>query len=218
MTIALNLQDLKMTGPADHTWIVSYRWNMTAPFGPTQTEMCVEMPNLVDQAKATRTLGPWLWTFLIAPAISTLVVLDTVESIVWNKALIANVDAPPIEMRGQHFGLGTDRDDSGQWVLDAGAEKRWNRRVFLPAMPRAWQRDGLLTRSGWENLVEYARAAYMGLQPIYPNPLATWYNAYPGVVPPTLENPLGVGFKPVKEVRVCWHTDKAPLPSGEVWP
>lgn len=218
MSATLTLSDLGMVGPEAFTWPVSYRFDMSTPFGQTQLELCVDVPGLYDKRKATRLLGPWLWTMVIAPAITRGVVLDTIWSIVWGHAFIPELDAAPIEMRGQHFGSGTPRDDSAQWVLVTGEDPRWNRRVFLPSVPRSWASGGLLTTSGWENLLEYARAAFMGLQWLAPDPVAQWMVAYPGVVPVSLTNINGVGFRPVKEVRVCWHTDKAPTPPGGPWP
>lgn len=210
--------DMGMKPITDYVWPVTYRFDMRAPWGRTQQELTVDIPLLRDRIATSRTLGLALWQTLIAPAISSDVELEQVWCATWRSSEVFLPQMAVFQF-GLQPGRGTERDHAGQLVLMSGhADNAGMRRLFLPCVPRSWVSEGLLTSTGFEALIQHARAMYMGLSFLQPSVMSRWLIAYIDAVEKTGGNPYGVAFREVTHVRVCQHTDKAPTQPSGLWP
>lgn len=218
MPIQLTLDDMKMLPASAFTWPVTYAWETRAPWGTTRQELSVDIPFLDGNLEASRLFGTYLWSFTIATAISVECELDISWCQPW-RTIGVTLPVVGFGQRGMQPGRASSRDDSGQWVL-IGDEisRQWRRRVFLPGIPRDAVSGGQLTKRGFEDQLTAARAAFMGLQPIPPDAMCSWLIAYRNIVPESETNFYGIGFRRVKSVHVCQHTDRAPDNPGGLWP
>lgn len=207
-------EQLQMLPLSDFLWPVSFTYLMDTSWGSTQQTLTVDSPLQYDDAAATVRLGRMLWNAVVAPATSSSTRLSLMSVTSW-KGLGVSVPHPVAEMRGQRLALTTAREDTPQMVMLTGhGDNAGRRRLFMPGAPRDWVANGLLTSDGWLNMMQQARGLVMGMG--YGSPLYSmnWLIAYPGVLAPQVGNVTGVAFRFVRHVRVCWHADKAPEPSG----
>lgn len=214
----ITITDQSMQPMEDFWWPVSFRFNMSAPWGRTQQELTLDLGDLRDRADLTLAVAPVIWKATIAAAISSEVQLLWTDVMMWRGSLFPQLAIGSAPSGSKASGAGT-RDNVPQFLMmTPDPHPRYSRRLFLPGAPGAWHDDGLLTRSGFEQMMELGRGLIMGFKPFFPDPAANWLIAYRGVLPDTLENPLGVAFKQVTHLRICQHTDRAPDNAGFVWP
>lgn len=205
---------LSMLPLTDFLHPITFRYWVGAPWGLTRQALTVNAPNFLGNAEALLRLGRLLWLGVTAPAVTTSVRLELMAIHAWRGSGIG-VPQPVAETKGQRTAFTAPREQSPQLLMLTGhPDDDGKRRFFLPGVPRNWVADGLLTPAGWEELMGHARSIIMGLgaeggaQPL------DWLWAYPGALEPTLENPVGVAFRRVRHIRVCYHTDRAPDVSG----
>lgn len=209
-----NAATLQMLGLEQLAWPVTYQYFLDTPFGETQQTLTVNVPQLEGMTEATKRLGPLLWSVLTAPA----VVGDVRQYLCWVttwKAYGVPWPVGGIEGRGNQIALSSSRENTPQIVMLTGHhDPDGKRRLFMPGAPRHWSENGLLTTTGWEQLLAHANGLMLGLAT--PDLLSglEWLIAYPNVLEASLGNLPGVAFRRVQHLRVCHHTDKAPEPSG----
>lgn len=196
---------------------ISYGYLISTPWGTTRQVITVNAAGVLGQAAATVRLGSLLWAAITAPAVTSSVRLSMLSITHWH-SLGLPVPQPIPEVAGERQAFTSPRDESGQLLLLTGhPDDDGKRRLFMPGMPRDWAEHGLLTKRGWEHLLQHARGLIMGLGVESPLHSVEWLLAYPGALEPSVDNPTGVAFRFVKHVRVCSHTDKAPEVTGLDW-
>lgn len=203
---------------AEFVWPASFRYVMSAPWGLTQQELTVDVPEFVDDVEKTHALAVELWRRTIAIAISGDVQLMYVEVMLWRGLPIPGI-VPVSNVYGLLGGTAAARDDTPCVVMHTGHEDSMaRRRFFLPGVPSRWVNDGLLTHGAISALEAWGIGTFISMaRHISTSPLL-WLIAYPGLLPAGPGNVTGVAFRRVEHLRICWHTEKAPEPSSEPWP
>lgn len=202
----------------EFVWPITWRWHMRGPFGDTRQELTLDVPALYSSLEPSMKLGAGVWARAIAPAITHDVELIGWDTVMWRLAP-AGLPMTTFGMYGGAPGPTAARDDSGCVILHTGHDDSLaRRRMFYPGIPAGWVHDGLLTGSGMQNLQTVTRGAYIGMSGQWNGGPYRWLIAYPGLLTPTIDNGDGVAFRTVEYLRVCQHTEKAPLLSGEPWP
>lgn len=193
---------------------ISYGFIIDTPFGTTRQSITVNAPQFIGNEEAARRYGRLLWQGVTAPAVTNSVILRMMTVTYWN-ALSLSVPQPVDETRGERMAFGTGRDNAAQLLMLTGhPDDDGKRRLFLPSVPRDWVANGLLTPRGWEELMAHARSLIMAFGFGSETATVNWLIPYPGALEPTVANPVGVAFRHVKHVRVCYHTDRAPDVTG----
>lgn len=212
------LESLGMLGPDAFQYPVTGRYVLEAPWGFTSQEITVDAPALASRPDKVADYFRALWTVTIAPAISHDVALVELWTAQW-KTLAIPTPIPVTNTYGLRLLPPAAREHSVQLVLMPDSDNpNLRRRLFLPGVPAGYVGPDFIEGFGWPALLSQARGAFMGLQPLPPAVQTAWLVAYPGAVRPAIGNALGVGFRRVRSVRVCWHVDRAPeLPAG-IWP
>lgn len=205
---------LGMMGLEDFAWPVTYTYFIRAPWGETQQRLTVNVPQLEGMTEATKRLGALLWSMVTAPAVVGDVRMYLAFVTTW-KAYGPPVVAGGLELRGNLIDYAAPRDATPQLVMLTGHNDDYGRRrLFMPGAPRTWTANGLLKPAGFETLLPHAAGCMLGLQEPQLASGMEWLIAYPNVLEATLGNLPGVAFRHVRHLRVCWHLDKAPEPSG----
>lgn len=212
------LGELSMIAPGDLEWPLSFRYNIRTSFGWTQNEIHVNVPAMTDKPDLAPALGWELWRGVVAPATCWSSSVDFMQYVVWHQAPVG-LPYVGLENRGTRFETSCSRDQCAVLLLHTGdRDDAAGRRLFLPGMPRTWQADGVLTSRGWDACMELAHGVAMGMNVGTIGAECQLLNAYPGIVPPTVENLGGVGFRRIASLRVCQFVDKAPDQSSAIWP
>jgi hypothetical protein len=205
---------LGMLGLEQVTWPVTYTYLIDTPWGETQQQLTVDAPALVDQMTPTKALGRLLWGSFAAPAAVGDVSMYACLLTTW-KAYAGPVVAPGPELRGNLFGSASPRGETPQAVMMTGHnDDDGRRRLFFAGAPNNWAENGLLTMAGWEGLWPHCVGLTTGLMSPGLSAGLEWLLAYPDRLESSLTNLPGVAFRKVTHLRICWHTDKAPEPSG----
>lgn len=203
-----------MIGLEELAWPITYTYFIATPWGETQQTLTVNVPQLEGQTEATKRLGQLLWGSFAATAAVGDVSMYLTWVTTW-KAYGVPQPVAGVELRGNLIDLAAPQDETPQLVLLTGHDDdAGRRRLFLPGAPRSWVSGGFLTTAGWEALLPHAAGCLLGLAEPGLNSGLEWMIAYPNVLEASLTNLPGVAFRKVKHIRVCWHTDKAPGPSG----
>lgn len=163
-------------------------------------------------------LGPMLWVGSVAGATSGAARLVECECVMW-KYLAAPFPASVGIATGSVGLTSAPREGTGVLLLRTGhTDNRSARRLFVPGTPAAWSVGGLLTDTGKRALEGLGHRMIMGmLGAVLGGPLV-WLLHYTDAVEPQIGNERGVAFRRVESVDVCWHTERAPAPSGQPFP
>lgn len=213
-----SLTSLEMLGTADLTWPISFRYVMLGSHGWTQTDLSVDAPDLNGNHDASIAVGARLWRAAVATATTTSTQLAYFLCVIWKLSPFAELGSS-LFTSGVHFGSSAPRARSGVLITHTGhADDYAARRTFAFGMPSAWQNGDTLTSAGWDNLLMLAHAQAMGLSAAYLGGGLQLLHMYPNVVPSSVENLTGVGFRRVTAWRVCEYVDKAPDFSDALWP
>lgn len=204
--------------PEQYVWPVTYRFHFRAPWGDTQQELSVDAPELEGQLQQSFNLGAELWSRAIAPAISRDVSCIAWDTVCW-KHIAAGFPAALPQMLGGVLEAPLPRDNTPVAVLHTGhADDLSRRRFFFPGAPASWVASRMLTLEGWDRLEDWGVAMGAGLSRSRTNAPMQLLLAYPQLLPPSIENPSGVAFRPVRHIRGMLLTARAPDPSAQPWP
>lgn len=199
-------------------WPVTFRWLIRAPWGRTQQELTVDVPALKDDVGASGRLGYELWKRAVAAATTNQVLLEAVDYIPWRFSPVPLFGLEP-PVAGLLQGIPAPRADTACIVMHTGHLDRLStRRMAVPGVPYRWINERLVTVGGRQALEALGQLMVMGMCGTLTGAPMVWMLAYPGLLEPTIENPSGVAFRRMEYLRICWHTTKAPEPSGEPWP
>lgn len=214
----LNAQQLALIKLEDLSNPLTWRFNLSTPFGITSQELTLDVPAIGDDLAAALMLGARVWTDHIASAITASCSLDFIELVRWKISPLPVLGAAPARPFASHLPA-TGKFNSGLLVLHTGhKDSRARRRFFLPCMPRNWQTDNVLNDAGRKNLGDLSRILIMGLQVDVGGSPMRWLLPYPDSLEADIGNLRGVGFRDVRAVRVCDHCDKAPDTVPIDWP
>lgn len=181
---------------------VTFRYNLSTPWGRTPQELTIDIPELIDNAPATGSLATRIWNDAIASALSHNCLLEYVEMVRWKAGPAVTVVAT-----GAPAGLsslsGTDRDHAGVLTLHSGHSDRFSRRLlFMPSIPHTFVDGNVLSDAGLNRLYDTAAVLFMGCAGFPLTGPMSWWIAYPHVVDVTTDNFFGVAFRRVEWVRV----------------
>lgn len=211
-------EQLKMIRLEDTQNPLTWRFNLSTPFGVTSQELTLDVPEIADNLAAAHALGRRIWTDLIASAITRRCTLDFQELVRWKISPLPNLGATGGPTGSSNLPA-TNKFNSGCLVLHTGHTDSFaRRRFFLPAMPAVWVVDGSLTPQGMTNLYRFSSIALMSFANAIGGSPMRWLIAYPDVGPVDIGNLRGVAFRTVEYVRVCKYCDKAPDSVPINWP
>jgi hypothetical protein len=212
------LSMLKMLGADELTWPATYRYVCQGGGGWTSWEITVDVPAFNGLHDETVALGSRLWDASIATAICSSIDLVYFDYMIHKESPAASI-AGGFTNSGRLFGLPAPRRSSGVLTFNTHHDDQYGRRRhYLYGMPNNWQDANGLTSRGWDGCMAYAQLLAMGLSSHFGAGMMQLLVAYWNVVPVTLDNLYGVGFRRVASYNVFQHTDKAPdLPSTS-WP
>lgn len=213
-----SLESLKMIAPGDLVYPVSYLFQIRTPWGFTQQEVSVDMPDYSSEKDIVNGVGDLLWQTLIATAICRSCSIDLIMAVRWKQVPLA-VPFVPSFSSGRLFQTVSPREESACIQMHTGHTDSYaTRRFFLAGIPNNWHSDGLLNDRGWDNVLAHMQGVWMGMSSFFTGSEMQWLIAYPRVVDATISNISGVGFRRVVALRVCHHTEKAPELTTELWP
>lgn len=200
------------------TWPCTFRYHVKAAWGETQQVLTVDAPGLYDMIGASVQLGLELWQRGVALATTRSTSLLWWETVAWKASSI-----PVPQIATTAFGLlsGTPapRFVTPQLELLTGhADDLGFRRFPLAGAPAEWQSLGILTHGGMNAAELAGRILMLGLGTHMSGSPMQWLLTYPQLLPADVENPSGVAFRVVTNLRVCTFPDRAPEPSTEPWP
>lgn len=199
-------------------WPITYRYTVRLPWGYTRQVLTVNALGLGDSPDRAVELGRQLWTRTVAPATSRHVELVTHDTVAWRffPAALPMAHVATYGLISQEPAL---PEETPCVVLDTRIRgTRRFRRFFIGGAPRSWVVGRQLTWGGMYALEGWCQLALMGLRSRHHGGPFEWLVHYPHALTPTMENPSGVGFRRVTDLRLCSYTSKAPDPSGEPWP
>jgi hypothetical protein len=199
-------------------WPVTLRWNLECEWGETQQIMTLDAPGLQGDLEGTMRLGSIVWSRAVAPATVLSTKLVSTDVVMWRfqPSPLTMLDG---QTRGTLAGAPAPRDQSACIMsLTRHLDSRGVRRFPLPGIPAHWVGDGVLTPGAFDTLEQLGGMWIMGLMSVVAGGSLEWLHAYPGALEPSVVNPAGVGFRKVARVAGCWHTRRAPVPSGAPWP
>lgn len=199
-------------------WPISWRWHIQAPWGVYTQVLTVDAPELQDNPEKSRTLGKALYQGSVATATTRGTAPFFQETVCWKMSDLPMPDFLNVQ-QGTRFGPAAPRDRTAVIVMHTDhGDGRSRRRWFLGGMPADWQRDGLLTVEGAEELQTVARGMIVGLVAgDGPLPMR-WLLAYPEAIPGDGLIPPQVAFRLVSHLRVCQYTERTPALSSDLWP
>lgn len=208
----------QVSEPAAHSWPITYRWHVSAPWGLTQQELSIDVPALEGDEGKSRTFGPMLWRTVVAPATTFQTYLVGTDVVCW-KGLAAPLPHVHVPVGGVRGGDPCSRENTPQVVLHTGhTDDMARRRFFLAGAPESWVGGRMVTLEGWDELESWWNALGVFARELVPGAPAQLLIAYPNLLPTSVENPTGVGFRKVVTGRGTLHAARAPDPSGASWP
>lgn len=210
---------LMMEGIDSFNEPVSYRYEVQTPFGLLIQYLSVDIKILIQHPESIPAIGISLWSSIIATAISRSCSLSLMWYVRWRAGPLALPAGMLFTPEGHQGGTPANKNHTAIVLLHTGhADGYAARRLYLPSTPLSWQADGMLTARGWDALMPIMQGASMGLSADVMGGDLQLLNAYPRVIPPTLENLAGVLFRRVTHLKVMQYTDKAPDYNSDVWP
>ena len=197
---------------------LSFRYNLSGPWGVSSMVFTFEVPELFDKLPETLVFGQRMWHDFIATAISHHWRADFMEIVRWKQTPLPVV-WPVSDGAGRNGGRGSDRKDSGMIVLHSGHADGWGRyRLALPGLPQNWVNSNQLNDSGITELYKWAAILFMGTASIVGGSNIRWLLHYADVLPMRLDNLRGVAFRDIYSVRICSYCDEAPDSVPIDWP
>lgn len=212
------LSQIRMLDFDDLYWPLTFRFVCGGARGYTSWEMTVDAPQLNGKHDESLDFGTALWSASIATAITRSINLLYYDYVIWKEAPGPSIGSGG-GVKGRRIGTPAPRDKSGVLTFNTGHDDRWGRRRhYLYGMPFEWQDANGLTEKGWDGLMGYGHMLSMALSAGEAGGGLQLLNTYWGVIPPTVGNFWGVGFRRVTSYNVFQHTDKAPDLSEQLWP
>lgn len=212
------LSGLRMLGASDLSWPITYRFVAQGGRGFTSWEMSVDAADLAGKHDESVALGRLLFSATIATAICSSVALVYYDYIIHKEAPLGSI-APGGGAHGRLFSTPAPRNKSAVVGFVTEHDDRFGRaRHYLYGMPFNWQDGDFLTDRGWDGAIAYAHTLALGMSAVFSGGQLQHLIAYWGVIPATLDNLLGVGFRRVASYNVFQHVDKAPEISENLWP
>lgn len=212
------LESLKMISMDDLAWPVSFRFVAQGARNWTSWEMTVDIPAFVGKGDETKAIASTLFSASIATAICSSVSVVYIDYLIHKANPGASILGPNFA-RGRRFGTPAPRDKSGVIGFNTEHDDSYGRRRhYLYGMPFDWQDENGLTSRGWDGCMQYAQLLTMGLSAHFGAGEMQLLLAYWGVVPATINNFWGVGFRRVVSYNVFQYTDRAPELSADLWP
>ncbi len=212
------LSQLNMLDASELVWPLTFRYVAQGGRGWTSWEISVDAPGLNGLHDESVALGSQLWASSIATAITSSVDLVYFDYVIHKVAPLPSISGGG-GYSGRLSGTPAPRDKSCCISFNTEhMDSYGRRRHYLYGMPFNWQDGQLLTPRGWDGAMQYAFLLAMGLSASYSGGTLQHLIAYWNVVPSTLDNLLGVGFRRVASYNVFQYVEKAPDLSDSLWP
>lgn len=209
---------LRVLEASDLTWPVTYRFNCQGGGRLMSWEMSVDAFALNGLHDETVALGPALFTASIATAISSSISLLYYDFLIHKESPAPSIGGGAFA-GGRQFALPAPRAKTGVIALETGIDdERGYRRHYLNGMPNNWQDENGLTSRGWDGAMAYAHLLCMGMSGSLLGGQLQLLLAYWNILPRTIDNFFGVGFRRVTSYSVFQYTEKAPGTGEAIWP
>lgn len=211
-------EKFRLLDPASLTWPCSFRYHLRTDWGDTQQVLSVDAPGVANLQGASTKLGLELWRRSVAIATTRQVSLLWWETVTWRTSSI-----PVPQVASSVFGLlsgnPSRREDTPHLELLTGHDDPLGFRRFpLAGSPSDWHDGHQLTFGGMNAVELTGRIMFCGMSNVLAAAPMRWLLAYPDLLPASAENPSGVGFRAVTDVRCFRHILRTPEPSSEPWP
>jgi len=198
---------------------LTFRFVVDVPWGFTHMDLTLDIPDLPFEFEVLNRFCPSLWQGAYGSKLSSSAKTSLATVINWKGVGGLSMTVPFVTQSGFLNTTPAKERETGVAVLHTGhADNYARRRMYFPAMPRAWQTGELLNATGEQKIYDAVAVQYMSFKgsELY-NPYK-WLIAYPNVVPGETGNLFGVAFRQPLGVRVCTHCGKPPEGAGLDFP
>lgn len=189
---------------------LSYRFGVSAPWGRSHFDLTWNIPTAPQIGLMFPEYGQFMLRASIALAMSWRARVDSAWVCRWAEdAVWTPLDWS--QLAGQESGAVAARGDSACiTMMSDHTDPEGFRRLTIPGVPAAFAEEGMLTTYGAEQVQTLARAMIAGTGLDMGASSPVWMMLYPNAYPEGIVPAARVGFRYVRRVRVCQHTDRAP--------